>query len=310
MLLDHFVNDSKRVDMSRSIILLLSLCTFVHVEGVVPSNIPLSGNVLKRDELIKLYFMEGLKYAEIVLFLFCNHNIKMTIRHLKRILRKLNLRRRPIQYSPTQDVVNIIREECNVSGQCAGYRTMWKRLIRDYGLAVKRDDVMKIMQQIFPNATEERKAHRLKRRMYTLKGPNYVWHIDGYDKLKPFGFCIHGCIDGYSRSIMWLEVASSNNDPAFIAKYYLDCLMYVKCAPKILRADMGTENSSISFLQPLFRYTSTDSMAGIKSFMYGKSTSNQRIEAWWEKLRKLGIHWWINLFIDIRDSGCLKWLTQ
>ncbi|KAJ8317853.1 hypothetical protein KUTeg_002944 [Tegillarca granosa] len=152
--------------MSRSIILLLSLCTFVHVEGVVPSNIPLSGNVLKRDELIKLYFMEGLKYAEIVLFLFCNHNIKMTIRHLKRILRKLNFG--DVLYSTHLHKM----EECNVSGQCVGYRTMWKRLIRDYGLAVKRNDVMKIMQQIFPNATEERKAHRLKRRMYTLKGPN------------------------------------------------------------------------------------------------------------------------------------------
>ena len=24
-----------------------------------------------------------------------------------------------------------------------------------------------------------------------------MWHVDGYDKLKPFGFPIHGCIDGY-----------------------------------------------------------------------------------------------------------------
>jgi hypothetical protein len=22
------------------------------------------------------------------------------------------------------------------------------------------------------------------------KGPNYIWHIDNYDKLKPFGICI------------------------------------------------------------------------------------------------------------------------
>ena len=28
------------------------------------------------------------------------------------------------------------------------------------------------------------------------KGPNYIWHIDGYDKLSPFGLTIHGCIDG------------------------------------------------------------------------------------------------------------------
>ena len=30
-----------------------------------------------------------------------------------------------------------------------------------------------------------------------IKSPNYVWHADGMDKLKPFGFAIHGCIDGY-----------------------------------------------------------------------------------------------------------------
>ena len=29
-----------------------------------------------------------------------------------------------------------------------------------------------------------------------------MWHIDGYDKLKPFDFAIHGAIDGYSRKIL------------------------------------------------------------------------------------------------------------
>lgn len=33
--------------------------------------------------------------------------------------------------------------------------------------------------------------------LYNAKGPNYSWHTDGYDKLKPYGIAIHGCIDGY-----------------------------------------------------------------------------------------------------------------
>lgn len=37
--------------------------------------------------------------------------------------------------------------------------------------------------------------------------------------------------------------------------------------------------------------------------MYGKSTLNQRIEAWWGVFKKLGIHWWINLFKDYRDTA-------
>jgi hypothetical protein len=57
-----------------------------------------------------------------------------------------------------------------------------------------------------------------------FQGPNYVYHVDGYDKLKPFGFAISGCIDGYSRRIMWLEVGPSNSNPRYIAKYYLDCI--------------------------------------------------------------------------------------
>ncbi len=32
-----------------------------------------------------------------------------------------------------------------------------------------------------------------------LQGPNFLWHLDEYDKLSPYGFHIHGCIDGYER---------------------------------------------------------------------------------------------------------------
>ena len=32
--------------------------------------------------------------------------------------------------------------------------------------------------------------------VHIFAGPNYLWHMDGNDKLKPYGFSIHGCIDG------------------------------------------------------------------------------------------------------------------
>ena len=28
-----------------------------------------------------------------------------------------------------------------------------------------------------------------------VQGSNFIWHADGYDKLKSYGFAIHGCID-------------------------------------------------------------------------------------------------------------------
>ena len=45
--------------------------------------------------------------------------------------------------------------------------------------------------------------------------------------------------------------------------------------PRLLRADRGTENALILFIQPTFRHAHQDSMSGIRSFQYGRSTANQ-----------------------------------
>ena len=46
-----------------------------------------------------------------------------------------------------------------------------------------------------------------------------------------------------------------------------------------------------------------DSHAASKSFLYGKSTSNQRIESWWSILRKSRMNWWMGFFKDLVDEG-------
>ena len=38
------------------------------------------------------------------------------------------------------------------------------------------------------------------------------WYIDGQDKLKQFGFSLHGYIDGFSRRLIWLEASSFTNE--------------------------------------------------------------------------------------------------
>ena len=101
---------------------------------------------------------------------------------------------------------------------------MWQRLVTDHGLAVCKDTVRYVLRILDPDGVDRRLRRRLQRRQYKGRGPNFIWHIDGYDKLKPFGFSIHGCIDGYSRRIMWLEVGTSNNNPTVIARYFIDCI--------------------------------------------------------------------------------------
>jgi len=89
----------------------------------------------------------------------------------------------------------------------------------------------------------------LQRRRYFSRGPNHTWHCDGYDKLKPFGFALHGCIDGFSRKILWLHCGTTNNDPKVILHYYLATVQNLRGCPLLLRSDCGTETGLVAAAQ-------------------------------------------------------------
>ena len=139
-------------------------------------------------------------------------------------------------YDATYDEVKeVVSEEIRGSGSNLGYRRVWSHL-KTSGLLVRREDVRLALHELDPENVSKRRRHRLQRRKYRNPGPNYVWHIDGHDKLKPYGLSIYGCIDGYSRQIIWLRVASTNKVPELIAKYYLDALKQILGKPKFAKA--------------------------------------------------------------------------
>ena len=260
------------------------------------------GNELNRNEPIEKYFHLGLQAAEILGFIVNVHGFTLSIRQLKRILRDRGCRRRK-EPSDFDEVVRVIEIELASSSSLLGYRAMHQKLTNDHGLVVTRNVVRQILKVVDPEGVQARSRHRLRRRRYCAKGPNYIWHIDGYDKLKPFGFCIHGAIDGYSRRILWLEVASSNNNPEIIAHYFCKYVLLLGSTASIIRSDKGTQNVNVAAIQRFYRRFQVDEFSGEKSFMYGRSTSNQRIEAWWGILRKSCTDWWIRYFKDLRDMG-------
>ena len=117
-----------------------------------------------------------------------------------------------------------------------------------------------------------RKKETITRKEYETNGPFDVFYIDGNDKLKRFGFAIHGCIDGFSRKLIWLFVSTTNNDPLVVANFYLKAITNLGRAPNTLRMDLGTENVYCEELQVFFNKNN-------HSFLYAASTRNQRIEA-------------------------------
>jgi len=276
---------------------------------VLPVYLPrLLGGPQGKEELIAGYFIQGYTDNEMLAALASIHGVILSLSTLKRSLRKLGLRRRlePGGNIPLHDVIDAILNIIEHSGQCLGYRTVWKRVISQYNIRVTRDTVMELMRVIDANAVERRRKRRLLRRRYSSPGPNFIWHLDGYDKLKPFGFAIHGAIDGYSRRILWLEVGPSNNNPRIVATYFLETVRQLGGSPVRCRCDLGTENVLLEELQPLFAVNYDPDSADESCLLYGKSTSNQRIESWWGILRRQASDWWISLFQNLRNDGLIR----
>ena len=187
---------------------------------------------------------------------------------------------------------------------CLSYvpKLQWTRLQRwiSSSLAYNKDGRNSVPQrfvewslkEIDPIRCELRRKHGIKRRQYINSGPNFAWHIDGYDKIKPWGFPIHAAIDGYSRKILWLKVTLTNNSPDMIGSFYLKAIRKLGGCPVELITDLGTENGLAASIQCFFR-------ENLDAHRYVASPRNQRIEGWWSQFARQRSNWWRQFFQDL-----------
>ena len=254
-----------------------------------------------QSNIIK-YFDDGFTYLEIIEFLRERHGHHISLSTLKRHLKQFGKQRRSTENVRCSqgELVNVVEEELAGSGSGVGYRRIHRSILKK-GVVCRRDDVRKIIKLIDPEGVRSRRRRRLVRRKYVTQGPNYVWHIDGHDKLKPFGFSIHGCIDGFSRRLMWLEVGTSNKNPEIIAKFYLDTVKEYGI-PLQIKADDGSEHTLVHPIHVYLR-TLDGTHPNLDAFSITSSPLNQRIEAFWSHLQRDRIGWWKQLFQDLVDLG-------
>ncbi|WAR15672.1 LOW QUALITY PROTEIN: hypothetical protein MAR_005777, partial [Mya arenaria] len=123
------------------------------------------------------------------------------------------------------------------------------------GYCVSQEKIKELLHIFYPNDIKHRQQRRLQRREYLNLDPNYLWYIDGYDKLKPFGICIQGAIDGFSR---YLEAYKTNNDPKLISGYYTETVNMMDACPLRVRADLGTENCYVRDIHMYLRSITED----------------------------------------------------
>ena len=99
------------------------------------------------------------------------------MRTFQRILKRLKLKRKNVKTCST-DIASAVLTELEGSGSLLGYSSVHQRL-RSRGIVTDRESVRICMKVLDPAGVSLRKQHKLARRSYCNKGPNYLWHIDG-----------------------------------------------------------------------------------------------------------------------------------
>ena len=175
-------------------------------------------------ELVKYYLNINsvLKYREIVSIFNRQHNRSLTFCTFNSICATEKLTRRNIV--STQDLQGLVRNElCTSSSSLVGFRQMTEIINSKYNLNVSKENVQLALLEVDPQGVEDRRGKTINQRNYYTDGPGDFYHIDGNDKLKKWGFAIHGRIDGFSQKILWLVVATTNNDPLVVGNLFLNC---------------------------------------------------------------------------------------
>ena len=120
--------------------------------------------------------------------------------------------------------------------------------------------------------------------------------MDGNHKLVRYGIYIHGCIDGFSRYIIYLK-ARTNNTSITVLRAFTNAAISLKMIPTKVRGDHGGENVLVADF--MFEARGSDSGA----YIGGQSKYNTRIERLWRDERKNVFQFFIELFGSLESEG-------
>ena len=117
-----------------------------------------------------------------------------------------------------------------------------ERILTGYlGVHLPRSDIRNTIHCIDPHGNELRLT-TIHCRTYHVEGPNFVWHVDrNHSLLRRWKFIIHGVMDGYSRSVVFLT-CSTNNIAATIFHSFITATQSYDVTPKRFRTDLYGEN--------------------------------------------------------------------
>lgn len=111
---------------------------------------------------------------------------------------------------------------------------------------------------------------------------------------------MHGCVDGFSRTIIYLR-CSSNNRASSVLSLFLEGVDNFGL-PARVRCDHGMENILVARFMLERR--------GLNSVITGVSVHNQRIERLWAELNRVVCRHFVNIFNFMEEEGLLDSLNE
>ena len=125
--------------------------------------------------------------------------------------------------------------------------------------------------------------------------------VTGNHKLIRWRFVIHGAIDGYSRSIVFLKCSNNNRSSTVLSEF--TAAVDFHGLPSQIRTDLGGENVQI------WRYM-VEQHNSRRAVITGASTHNERIERLWRDVyRCVGVLFY-ETFYHLEDRGTLNPLNE
>ena len=161
---------------------------------------------------------------------------------------------------------------------------------------ITRHLVRESIHRVDPESCRGRKAARLKRADYHVDGPHALWHIDGWHKLIRYGLVIMGCIDGCTRTLIYLWIVDNNRAKTSLGLFKDGVDRYT--LPARVRSDKGGEN--VLICDYMLERRRDD---WLTPFIARSSRHNTRIERLWRDMRRNTLNLYLRLFRYMESIG-------
>ena len=169
------------------------------------------------------------------------------------------------------------------------------------GVTVQRARIRAAIHRVDPVNTALRRSITVRRRVYHVEGPNCLWHVDTNHKMIRWRIIIHGGIDGYSRTLVFLNCSDNNHSATNLSFFKKAVRKYGM--PEKVRTDLGGENVDI------WRYM-VEEHESESAVITGSSTHNERIERMWRDVYRCVSVLFCDTFRELEDDGDLDVLNE